>query len=330
MPEANASSPLPGVLLVVCIASVALAAQALPVISRVSPMMSAILIGIAVRNLLGVPAIARRGITASTKLPLRWGVVLLGSQLTVTQLFELGAVPFLMLIASVVVTYFFTVAIGSLLGVDSKLARLIGAGTAICGASAVIAANAVVRDRETSVAYALAAVTLCGTLTMLLYPLISLTLQLSMKVHGFWMGASVHEVAQVMAAADVRGAESTTVGLAAKLTRVLTLAPMLVLMGMSTARCDDSERAAAGPLPWFIAGFILMSTVASAGWLPATWGPILAALTRLLLCCALAAIGMETCIAQIRSVGLKPLLVALLASAFLGGWSLACAMLVVG
>jgi uncharacterized integral membrane protein (TIGR00698 family) len=311
---------LPGLALVSALAAAAFALRsAFPVIP-LSPLMLAIVLGALWRNLLGVPAAAAPGIAASLKRPLRLGIVLLGLQLTFGQLLAIGPAGLALLISCVVLTFGFTLLMGRLLGVEPGLTQLIAAGTSICGASAVVAANSVVRGRGEAVAYALGVVTLYGTIVMFTFPLLGTLAGLSDQAYGVWIGASVHEVAQVVAAAFAHGTEAGQTGTASKLTRVLMLAPMIILLGYLVARRGNT--AAEVPVPWFAFGFLVMVAIASTGLLPAGVLSVLALLAQALLAVALAAVGLETDLREIRAQGWRPLALGAAATLFIGGLAL--------
>ena len=180
---------------------VRISAPALPGMTTFSPMILAILLGTAFHNLVGTPAIARPGVTFSLRRLLRIGIILLGLQLTITQVIEVGGRGIGIIAATLVATFAFTVWMGKVLGVDRKLAQLIAAGTSICGASAVIATNTVTNAHDEDVAYAVACVTVFGSVAMFTYPLLPGLLHLDPHAFGLWSGASIHEIAQVVAAA---------------------------------------------------------------------------------------------------------------------------------
>ena len=326
---------LPGVLLAAAIAAGGLALRRLPALAAVSPLLLAILLGMLVRNVVGVPDAAHAGLALCLRRPLRLGIVLLGLQLTLLQVYEIGALGLAILVATVAATWTFTIYAGRLLGVDRKLTQLIGAGTAICGASAIVAANAVVRDRDGGVPYALAVVTLYGTIAMLTYPLAMHALGLSQHAYGLWVGASVHEVAQVVAAGFAGGHEAGQLGTIAKLTRVLLLAPMVLLLGAWTVRAAGGRAADAAsgmaaarpPTPWFVFGFLAMVLVASAGVVPAAARGGIALATQAILALALAAVGLETDFRRIVARGWRALLLGGLATLFIAGSSLALVLL---
>lgn len=315
-PARGLGSLLTGLAMVGLLAAVAFGLRALFPAIPLSPLMLAIALGMLWRNLAGVPASASPGIAASLKRPLRLGIVLLGLQLTFGHLVDIGAAGLALLVACVVLTFGFTVIMGRVLRVDSGMTQLIAAGTSICGASAVVAANSVVRGRGESVAYALGVVTLYGTIVMFVFPVLGALAGFTNQAYGLWVGAAVHEVAQVVAAAFAHGPVAGEYGTASKLARVLMLAPMIIVLGHWLARRGHAG-AAEVPVPWFAFGFIVMVAVASTGWLPAGLLSAAAVASQALLAIAMAAVGLETDLRQIRAEGWRPLVLGGLATVFI-------------
>ena len=159
-----------GIALADAIAIAAFEARAIPGVGTFSPMILAIVIGMAFHNLVGTPQLARPGIAFRMKRLLRAAIVLLGFQLTLTQVASVGGRGLFVIAATLGATFLFTVGAGRLLGVDRKLAELIAAGTAICGASAIIATNTVTDAHDEDVAYAIACVTIFGSVATFAYP----------------------------------------------------------------------------------------------------------------------------------------------------------------
>ncbi|HEY8332760.1 MAG TPA: putative sulfate exporter family transporter, partial [Tardiphaga sp.] len=222
---------IPGLALAATVAVSAYALRQLPGLASFSPMILAIVIGMAFHNLVGTPAQAKAGVAFAMRRLLRFAIVLLGLQLTVSQVIEVGGRGVGIIVATLVATFAVTVWMGRLLGVERRLAQLIAAGTSICGASAVIATNTVVEAPDEDVAYAIACVTVFGSVAMFLYPLLPGLLQLDPHAFGLWSGASIHEIAQVVAAAFQNGQSAGEFGTVAKLTRVMLLAPMVIALG---------------------------------------------------------------------------------------------------
>jgi uncharacterized integral membrane protein (TIGR00698 family) len=318
---AKPASILPGLFLTVGIAALAVLLHQLPVVGTFSPMILAILIGIAFHNLVGTPRVAKPGVTFSLRRLLRAAIVLLGLQLTLTQVRDVGGVGILIIAVTLVSTFVFTTSLGRLLGVEAKLSRLIAAGTSICGASAVIAANTAVDGKDEDVAYAIACVTVFGSIAMFAYPLAPALLGLDARAYGLWTGASIHEIAQVVAAAFQNGKESGDFGTIAKLTRVMMLAPMVLALGFLRSRSGHGKGAKA-PMPWFVLGFIAVICFNSLVHLPPAITAHAATVTTFMLSTALAAMGLETDLAKLKAKGLAPLALGAAASLFIAGFSL--------
>jgi uncharacterized integral membrane protein (TIGR00698 family) len=290
---------LPGLLMASVVAGSAYWLRELPGMTTFSPLILAILVGTAFHNFVGTPAIAKAGVAFSMRRLLRFGIILLGFQLTVSQIIEVGYRGFLIIAATLAATFIFTVWMGRLLGVERKLAQLIAAGTSICGASAVIAANTVTNGDDEDVAYAVACVTIFGSVAMFAYPLLPTLLHLDPHAFGLWTGASVHEIAQVVAAAFQDGKAAGEFGTIAKLSRVMLLAPTIITLGWlasrnATLRNSASPTSSRPPMPWFVLGFVAVVALNSLIPLPAPDKAMIAAATTFLLSVALAAMGLET------------------------------------
>ena len=324
----GATRVVPGVTFMAAIALAALILRQLPVISLFSPMILAILIGTTYHNVVGTPSWAKAGIKFCLRRILRLGIILLGLQLTLSQIIEVGGRGLAIIVTTMVCTFLFTSWAGRMLGVDRKLAQLIAGGTSICGASAVIATNTVTGASDEDVSYAVACVTVFGSLAMFTYPLLPRILNLDHHAFGLWTGASVHEIAQVVAAAFQDGDEAGKFGTIAKLSRVILLAPMTIILGLQAARqsrAQPAEHGAAGqapPLPWFVAGFILLTIFNSIVIVPVELKPAIVGFTAFLLATALAAMGMETDLRKLMARGLRPALLGAVAFAFIATLSL--------
>ncbi len=275
------------------------------------------------------------GVTFSKQNLLRLGVVLYGMRLTTQDIGQVGlsgvAIDALVLSSTFALACF----VGTRwLGLERKTAMLIGAGSSICGAAAVMAAEPVVRARAEQVTVAVATVVVFGTLGIFLYPLL---FDLNQYWHvipggahtfGSYAGSTIHEVAQVVAAARSIGPEAADSAVIAKLVRVMMLAPFLIMLSAwlarDEARSDGAraqERGAGAPrkvsVPWFAFAFVAVVLFNSMHWLPA---PVVAAVTEVdtaLLAMAMAALGLSTHVGAIRKAGLKPLALATILFAWL-------------
>jgi uncharacterized integral membrane protein (TIGR00698 family) len=310
---------LPGLILSCCIAGVGFFLSKLPYCTMLSPMILSIFLGMFFNNVIRTPKVCGPGVKFSLRRVLRLAIILLGLQLTVSQVLSVGAPGLLIVVITLIASFSFTVWWGRKLGVDGKLCQLVAAGTSICGASAVIAANTAVDGSDEDVAYAVACVTVFGSLAMFIYPALPSILHLNPHDFGLWSGASIHEIGQVVAAAFQNGKESGDLATITKLARVMLLAPVVIILGIinswlrnksRTALNDKAERAsrAKAPMPWFVIGFILLIAINSFDVIPHPERAALIKFNVFLLSVALAAMGLEADFRKLKAKGLRPLL----------------------
>ena len=224
-------------------------------------MILAVVLGVVLHNSVGAPAVAREGVAFSLRRVLRFAIILLGLQITAGQAAELGVGGLAEIAGVLLATLAFTVLNGRVLGVSRGLALLIGVGTSICGASAVLAAKVATAGDDEDAAYAVACVTVFGTLALFAYPAAEGFLHLSPRAYGLWAGSSIHEIAQAVAASFQGGGDAGQFGTIAKLTRVAMMAPVVIALGEMTAQlglAGQGERRRP-PFPWFLIGFLALA-----------------------------------------------------------------------
>ncbi len=280
-----------------------------------SPLILGVLLGLVIGNL--TPASfhshIQHGLTLCSKPILRLGVILYGFRITVDGLLAVGWTG---LSLSLFVTLT-TLALGCYLGekvfkLDKQTSFLTAMGAAVCGAAAVLAAELVARAKPHQTAIAVATVVLFGTILMLLYPLLYHLgfLFLSPWQYGFYTGASIHEVAQVLAAGEAAGEPAAAIAVIVKMTRVLLLAPILILAGLYfnayyRAQSDNTARI---PLyiPWFVFGFIFCIGLNSLNKIPVNVIALIQAFDLFLLTMAMSALGLNTRLKALKRLGLRP------------------------
>ena len=307
---------LPGVALTITLAIIALALNAL-LLPALSPLMIAVVLGILLRNTCGIPISTNAGVKFSSRHLLRCGIVLLGLQISLTQIAAIGFRGFALLVFTLASTFVLTVMMGRILGVKQSLSELIAAGTSICGASAVIAANTVSKGSDEDVAYAVACVTLFGALSMTVFPPLSHLLALNAFQHGLWSGSAIHEIAQVAAAAFAFSDTAGEYGTIAKLTRVALLAPAILILGAAVGSArngDGREDGRKRPvLPWFVIGFVALIFVNSIATVPAEFGTAAKYTAAFLLTLSLAGLGLSIDAKSFVVAGFRPLVLAAIA-----------------
>ena len=333
------TAALPG--LTVCLGAAVLAWGLGQLLPGVSPLLVAILAGALWRNLAPVPARLAPGVAVSGKRLLRAGIVLLGLQVSLGSVLGLGAGVLAVVVASVTVTFCATLWIGHLLGIGLAQRLLIASGFSICGAAAVAGVDGVTRAKEEEVATAVALVVLFGTLMIPLVPFLGGVLGLEDQALGIWIGASTHEVAQVVAAGGTMGGGALAVAVTVKLARVLMLAPIAAGVAIHQRRSTQpagaagfaaSAEGAASPgsaavrrpplVPLFILGFIAAMALRTTGVLPE---PVLAGaqvLQTLLLSAAMFALGLGVHVKSLLRLGYRPILLGALSTAVILATSL--------
>jgi uncharacterized integral membrane protein (TIGR00698 family) len=319
----------PGLALVLALAHAGIALGQAPWFAAhgMSALTVAIGLGILVGNTL-YPALAPAcgaGVGFSKQTLLRAGVVLYGLRLTVQDIGQVGlsgiAIDALVLLSTFSLAY----VLGTrLLKLDPVTTMLIGSGSAICGAAAVMATEPVVRARAEQVTVAVATVVVFGTVATFLYPwLYTLNQQWhwlpgGAQAFGLYAGSTIHEVAQVVAAGRSISMDAANSAVIAKMVRVMMLAPFLVGLSAWLARRTPAGKrgAAKVTVPWFAFGFIGVVLFNSLVALPTALRQTLLDLDTVLLAMAMAALGLSTHFSALRRAGLRPLLLA----ALLFGW----------
>ena len=308
----------PGLALCFAIAGVAIIVRNLTGIAALNPVVVALVLGVGIGAVVGRPATLKPGIAYAVRPVLRAAIVLLGLQVTLGMLWSLGPGALVLAVVVVAATLPFTIWLGARMGVDPALSQLIGTGTAICGASAIVAANQVARGKEEDVTYALAVITLFGTVALVVFPYLSELMGLSARVYGLWAGAAIHEVVQAVGAAAAGGPEASQSGTVMKLARVFLLAPAVLALGWWVARTAQREAGPVkAPVPWFAFGFLGLVLLGSTGLVPGFVVEISRFLVPLMLAASVAALGLQTDLKALHARGAKPLLLGAASTLFI-------------
>ncbi|KJK57960.1 YeiH family protein [Saccharothrix sp. ST-888] len=250
----------------------------IPAIPRLT---AAVLLGVAVAHIPWlrplVRGAARAGLSLAGKRLMRVGIVLLGLKLSLGDVLGLGWATVAMVLAVVAATFFGTLWLGRRLGLRGDQPLLIATGYSICGASAIGAVSQVAESDEEDVATSVALVTLCGTLAIAVLPLLQHPLGLGGAEFGRWVGASVHDVGQVVATAQTGGADALREAVLVKLMRVVLLAPLTAGVALAivrrrrSGRSEDRPSGAKRPplVPLFVLGFLAMIVLRTVATVPA-------------------------------------------------------------
>lgn len=316
-----AVTALPGILIAAAIAAVAFFVSKLTTQIPLNPIMLAVVIGAAVAGIAGTPAWVSAGLETVPRLALRIAIVLLGFQISLVELIDLGGPGLAAVLIGTVTTMAITFLAGRALGFERNLSLLIAAGTSICGVAAIVAMAAAVRASARDTSYAIICITLFGLAAMVLYPLAASPLSLSDREFGIWAGAAIHEVAQVVAAGFQRSTIAGETATVTKLSRVVLLAPMIA------ATLYFLRRQTPGPapsvLPWFVAGFVLAVCANSLIAIPPDIRAAVSLVASALFAFALAAIGLSIDPRQLLGGRGKEMVLGLFSTAWIAAVTLA-------
>jgi uncharacterized integral membrane protein (TIGR00698 family) len=275
--------------------------------THVSALLLVILLGIAWKSVAPVPAALLPGIRVAQRPVLRWAVAGLGFRLSLSELWRIGAPALVVVTVSTFATLAFGWWIARRLGVGERLGLLLGVGSAICGASAVVAADSVVQGEKQDAPVAMGVITLLGTIGIVLYPLLAHGLAMRPFLYGVWDGASLHEMAQVVAAGFGVSEEAARVATVVKLARIALLAPVVLYLGWSLRHAHRTAgRAQVAAVPWFLVLFLGCAVVNSLGWIPAGPLDLVRRADLWLLCVGMAGVGLQTGFSDLRAAGLRP------------------------
>ncbi|MET7620638.1 putative sulfate exporter family transporter [Streptomyces sp. NPDC005408] len=337
-PSALAPRRLPGLALAALGVGVAWSVhQLLPDI----PMLTvAVVLGIVAAHLPRARAVvrgpARPGLSYAAKRLMRIGIVLLGLKLSLDDVLGLGWATVTMVLGVVAATFLGTWWLGRRMGLPGDQPLLIAAGYSICGASAIGAVSEATDSDECDAATSVALVTLCGTLAIAVLPLLQLPLGLGDAEFGRWVGASVHDVGQVVATAQTAGSDALGEAVLVKLMRVALLAPLVAAVAVSVRRrragsSSASQASKRLPLvPLFVIGFLVMVALRSTGLLPTTAIDAAQHAQELLLAAALFGLGSAVDLPSLTRTGARVAALGLSAWVVVAGVSYAGVQLVMG
>lgn len=282
-----------------------------------SPLIVAVVFGALVANFFPAKAkiLKDNGTLAiATRQILRLGIILYGFKISIAQIAQVGASGVFLAILVVFSTFFISLIVGKFLGLSRERSALIGAGSAVCGAAAVMAASSTIKSREDDVAAALCTVVLFGTIGMFAYPAIfrAEILGFNADMMGIFTGATLHEVAHVVAAGAAMGELASTNAIIVKMLRVILLVPLLVVLSVLFSLPKQGKGTCVFKnFPifalWFLAAICLNSLIS----LPSALLVFLDHASTFLLCVAMCALGFTLRRDVLASLGIRPFVLAL-------------------
>ena len=287
----------------------------------------ALLIGLAL-NFLSADRRLTPGLTLASRELLRWAIVLVGARITLAQIAALGPEALVMVIVTVATTIAAGAAAARLLGFTAPFGVLAGGAVAICGGSAAMALSATLgetRIRQAELTLVLVGISAMSALAMVVYPTIALSLGFNDAQAGYFLGASIHDVAQALGAGYAFSPGAGETATIVKLARVAMLAPVLAAIALLfPARLEiTGGKAKIAFVPWFVVGFFAVAAVNSTGIIPTNVSYLAAETAAWMLAVSVAATAIRSPLAEILKAGPKPLLV--IAAATLAAFALSLA-----
>lgn len=295
----------------------------------ISPLALCVAFGFLVANFIQWPTFAAPATKLSSKTIMRIGVALLGAQVSVASLREIGLKGVITVIVVVTFTIFGILGLSRLFKMSGDLGLLIGVGFGVCGATAVAAIRPQTRATEEETSYAIGLISLCGTLSIFLLPLIGHALNLDTREFGSWAGAAVHDVGQVVATASVWGDGADKYAIVVKLSRVCLLAPIVLILSIRHRRWLTSEgktatASAKVPLiPYFVLGFIAVAIAHNLVDINERLLADIVLTSKLMLGAGLVALGSGVRWKAIRAIGPRPMAMGMIAWVIVAGVALA-------
>ena len=295
-------------------------------------MLFALLLGMAMNFLSDVDR-CKAGISFASKTVLRMGVALLGFRITLGEIAELGWQPVVLVISVVTATILVSTWVARAMGFRTEFGLLSGGATAICGASAAMALSAALpphERKERATGFTIIGVSTLSTIAMILYPAVSNLFGFDDHHAGIFIGATVHDVAQVVGAGYAISPEAGDTATVVKLMRVAMLLPVIVAVGLWARRSGGHGEGERPPLlPWFVTAFAALVVVNSLVPIPEFVREAGNSASRWCLVAAISALGIKTHFSEIAEIGWKPVLLMVLETIFIaslallaiwGGW----------
>ena len=317
---------LPGLGLIAAV--VAVAFQIHNFQPAISPLALCVAFGFLIANVGSWPTFATEGTALAGKRLMRIGVALLGAQVSVISLQAIGIKGVITVIFVVSFTIFGILALSKLFKMSGDLGLLIGVGFGVCGATAVAAIRPQTRATQEETSYAIALISLCGTLSIFVLPFLGHVMGLSDQTFGAWAGAAVHDVGQVIATASVWSDEAVKSAVVIKLARVCLLAPIVLILSIRHRRYLSAQGQSAGAsaktplIPFFVLGFIAVAILQNTLDVPARLHDDIVLTSKILLGAGLVALGSGVRWKAIRAIGPRPMLMGMIAWIIVGGLAL--------
>ncbi|GAA0372369.1 putative sulfate exporter family transporter [Bacillus horti] len=276
-------------------------------------MILAIGLGVLWRHIFGQPTHTKEGVTFSSKMLLRAGIILMGFRINFNQIIEAGFSVILIDITVIVFTIVLVILIGRWLSLDRFYTALIAVGTAICGAAAIVAVAPLIGAKKAHTVLSIACISILGTIGTVVLTFVYPILNVDPYLYGFFVGATFQELAHVLAASAQGGSTSEEIAILVKLGRVVLLIPAAIVLAYLFKPSDAQEKNRVKlkklPVPWFIVGFLASCMINTLVQLPQGFIHFSVSSSVFLLAMAMAGLGLSISFQDVKQAGYKPILV---------------------
>lgn len=270
----------------------------------------AIVLGVAIAAVRPLSPVWIAGTAFAAKAVLQWSIVLLGAQLSLSEIASGGRNALPVMLGTFVLVLVLAYVAGRALGLDTDLRRLLAIGTAICGGSAIAALASVIDVDRSDVAYALATIFFFNIVAVLTFPALGHALMLSQGAFGLWAGTAINDTSSVVAAAFAYGHAAGNAAVVVKLTRTLLIVPVVAFYAwksIAAHRAGDKPVPWRAVIPWFILWFLAAAALDSVGAIPAAWHAPIQRVALFTIVVALAGVGLSSDLSRMKAAGFRPL-----------------------
>ena len=313
---------LPGIGLSVLIAAVATFIESILPIHFIGAAVIAMFIGIIINAFLKKTKVFAPGMKFTSKRLLKFAIILLGLSLNIKTVLNVGRMSLAVMVFTLLTCFGGGYFIGKALGLNWKLSNLISAGTGICGGSAIAAIAPTIDADDNDVAYAMSATFLFDMAMIVLFPIMGHAMGMSDQAFGIWAGPAVNDTSSVVATGYAFSEAAGDFATMVKLTRTLAIVPTVITFALISLRLKRKEALAKAEssdgikanfkitkiFPWFILGFLAMVIVASVFSIPTEIVGLTKSTSKFLMVCALAAIGLNTSLSDMKKSGIRPMI----------------------
>jgi len=312
----------PGIILSAGIALIACWLESLLPVHLIGSAVIAMFVGILLNRFLYPAALFAPGLKFTSKKLLKFAIILLGLSLNIKTILQVGKMSLTVMVFTLLTCFGGGYFIGKALGLNWKLSNLISAGTGICGGSAIAAIAPTIDAEDNDVAYAMSATFLFDMAMIVLFPIMGRAMGMSAQAFGIWAGTAVNDTSSVVATGYAYSEAAGDFATMVKLTRTLAIIPTVVVFAFIQLHLKRMEAVANSRnadelkanfsltkiFPWFILGFLAMSVVASIFPVPTATVAVTKRLSKFLMVCALAAIGLNTSFSSLKKAGIRPMI----------------------